>query len=801
MKAPGVVNLVVFFTSFSILAYEINFTRVFAYAHWHNLSALIITMALLGFGASGSVIAMAQKRIEPDLSGYIRAAVLLFPLSLCTGFMVSAHLDFNPYEMSFSPEQAIYAFVYFALMGIGFFIGAAIICLALMTREIAFTYFTNLAGSAAGVVFVLVISFFMHPYDVMPAVILTALVPAFALVPGEGPGFKAAAGGVLLLIAAALVISASSLNLKQVSQFKPVSGALTLPDAQIVHEAYSPLGVVQVVRADGLRHTAGLSLVSPFQVPVQKAIFFNGEGTSPITPYTGSPGDIGHLKFLAAFLPFHLSGGRAGQHALIIGSGGGESILKATLAGFSRVDALEADKNVITLMKNEFAGFSGGVYGLDGVNIIHREARNFIRSTRNRYDLVELSLVDAYNAAASGMYGLNESYLYTVESVADYLRSLTGNGMLAFTRWTVTPARDNLKLFHTVITALRETGVETPENHLIAIRSLQTLTLVVLKQEATAELTGRARKFAAERLFDMVYYPGMDEAEANRHIRLDAPVYHRGMKALLGDEALSFIRGYEFDIRAATDNRPYFYNFFKPGVIRLIRTFGPSQVPVTEWGYLLLLIILLPVLAVSFLFILLPLVIFKSNRQSKDAFVFLYFSLIGAGFFFVEMPLIQKMTLFLGQPVFALSVILTALLVFSGAGSLMSGAVFSRPAAIPAATAMIAGITCIYTLTLDSLFREFISLEFSSRVGLTILLAAPLGFFMGIPFPAGLALLKKQRTALVPWAWGINGFFSVISIILATLMAVISGFRAVLFTAALLYLAAGLVSLKLANRS
>ncbi|WP_300464644.1 hypothetical protein [Desulfobacula sp.] len=791
----AIVNFFVFITSFSILAYEINFTRIFAYAQWHNLSALIITMALLGFGASGSVIAMVQKKIEPNLLRYLYAVSLLFPVSLCIGFIVSAQLDFNPYEMTLSLDQALDMVIYFALMGIGFFLGACVICMALMRYKVSFTYFINLTGSAAGVLFVLCASFFIHPYDVMLVIILISLVPA-CLVALEG-SMKINAGAAVLLTVVTLIISVCFFDLKQVSQYKPVSGALTLPDAKIVHEAYSPLGVVQVVQAQGLRSTAGLSLVSPFQVPVQKTIFCNGEGGSAITPYSGSPEDIGYLRYLTSYLPFYLATSGSRNRALIIGSGGGESILKTILAGFDRVDALEADQNVIDLMKTKFASFSGNIYDREKVNVLNREARNFIRHTQNRYDLIELSLIDAYNASASGVYGLNESYLFTVEAIKDYLSRLNDNGMLAVTRWVVTPARDNLKLFDTVIKALKETGVKNFQNHLIAVRSLQTLTLLVLKKEASAGLIDHTRSFAGNRRFDLVHYPGMMKKEANRHIRLEKPVYYSGIKKLMGPDAETFIKTYDFYIRAATDNQPYFYNFFKPRVIELILSFGPSQVPMTEWGYLLLLVILIPVLAISFLLIPAPILLFKKRPRKHKADVFFYFSFIGAGFFFIEMPLIQKMTLFLGQPVYAISVIIAALLVSSGMGSYFSDKIFPRRNRILTATILIAVLTCLYMLTLDSLFRELIRLGLGQRLCLSIFLAVSLGFFMGIPFPAGLELVKKLDRSLTAWAWGINGFFSVISILSATLLAVMVGFKAVLTAAALFYLTAGFISLNL----
>lgn len=799
VKEPNqtIINTLVFITSFSILGYEINFTRIFAYAQWHNLSALIITMALLGFGTSGSIIAMMQEKIEADFSKHLFLAAMLFPLFLSTGFIVSSKLDFNPYEISFSLKQALHLFLYFLFMGISFFFGAVIICIAFLKHKISSIYFVNLSGSATGVVFVLFLSFFLHPYDITILIIIISLVP-LCLLASQG-NIKEVTGSALVafLTFTALFLSFSFPDAKQVSQYKPISGALNLPQAKLVHEAYSPLAVVQVVEANGLRSTAGLSLVSPFQVPVQKTIFFNGEAASPITPYTGNPEEIKYVQYLTSYLPFHIIAPENRNQVLIIGSGGGESILRSLLAKFKKIDALEADQNVIDLMKHGFAQFSGNIYNLDRVEVLNLEARNFVKQTQKKYNLIELSMIDTYNAAASGVYALNESYLYTVESVKDYFNHLDDNGVLAITRWMVTPARDNLKLFNIVITALNGMGIDDPGNHLIAIRSLQTLTLVVLKKGASTDMVRHTKSFAQERLFDLVYYPGISKKEVNQYIQLKTPVYYQGLTNLLSDKTRSFIDQYEFDISAATDNRPYFYNFFKPGVIGLILTYGPSQVPITEWGYLLLLIILVPVLLISILFILAPLLILKNHPKKMNFPILLYFSLIGAGFFFIEMPLIQKMILFLGHPVYSISVIISALLMFSGIGSYFSGKLFRSRYRIFISTILITFFTCIYIFTMDNLFQELISLSFGPRLSIVIFLTAPLGFFMGIPFPAGLTILKEQDRFSIPWAWGVNGYFSVISILLATLLAIIFGFRSVLMIAVLCYLTAGIVSFRL----
>jgi len=788
--------VVVFFTSFSILSYQIAFTQVFAYMQWHNLSALVITMALLGFGAGGSVVSILHKRIEKEYALCFFGTTLLFPVFLGAGFIISSRLVFNPYEIGFAPEQVIFFFLYFFLMGLPFFLGGVIICIAFLRYSISKTYFANLAGSGAGALVVVGGAYILHPYNMIAGIIMLATIPAM-IISFHGKRKVVGLTGAMVVFNLAVLITVFSFpQFKKVSQYKSISGALNLPKADIVHEAYSPLAVVQVVQAKGLRSTAGLSLASPFQVPVQKGIFLNADSMSPITPFRGDPDDIRYLEYLTSYLPFYIMDENRRNRVLILGSGGGESILKSVLSKYKKIDAVEINPRVIFLMKNQFADFSGNIYNQANVQVFNHDARSFIKETNERYDLIDLSMIDGYNAAASGVYALNESYLYTIESIREYFRHLSDTGILAISRWVVTPARDNLKIFNMVITALRQEGIKDVEKHLIAIRSLQTVTLLVSKMRVPPRMVDRARTFARERLFDLVHIPGIRKTEVNQFIKLETPVYYHALQQLFSSEAQFFIDGYDFDISAATDNRPYFYNFFKPGVIRYILTYGPAQIPITEWGYLILLIILVPVLAVSFIFILLPLLISHKRAKGIRGIVFFYFSFIAVGYFFIEMPLIQKMILFLGHPSYSIAVIIAGLLVFTGIGSLFSDRLFSTDKRILISTVFICLITLFYLWFIDDLFSLFMIFPVGVKVFIVLFMMAPLGFFMGVPFPQGLTAIRKIEKEAISWAWGVNGFFSVISILLATVFAVTMGFRAVFVIACLCYLAAGIFSLR-----
>jgi len=788
-----VINTSVFMTSFSILCYEIIFIRVFAYSQWHNLSSLIITMALLGFGVSGTAVAMCGKLVEEKYNTLMFMSSLLFPLFFAVGFYTSAFLNFNPYEMAFNAKQVMYFFLYFFLMGIPFFSGASVICMALLRYSIPSAYFFNLLGSGTGALAAMFFLFFLHPYDIMTVIIFISFIPALLLASSSGKSIAAVIVSVALIAVSAIYIS-SLPGFKKVSQYKSISGALNLPGSKVLYSGYSPLSVVQVVEAEGLRSTAGLSIACPFQVPVQKGIFFDGDSMSSITPFNGDTDNIRYIEYLASYVPYCLLKENKQGKLLVIGSGGGESILKSVLSGFKKVDAVEVNANVISLMKGEFSGFSGNIYNRENLTVINSDGRSYIKQTGEKYDLIEISLLDAYNTAASGVYALNETYLYTTDSFRDFFSRLTENGILSVTRWITTPPRDALKIFNTAIKALGDFDIKDREKHLAAIRSLQTVTLLVSKNPFMHEQISGLKKFCSDRFFDIIYCPGIKSSETQKYIRLSEPVYYEAFMKLLSAGKDRFVSEYDFDITAPTDDRPYFYNYFKPRLLEYIKKFGPSQVPVTEWGYLILLILLVPVGIISFVCILLP--VMREGAGSSNPDMILFFSLIAAGFFFIEMPLIQKMVLFLGHPSYSISVIIAGILLFSGTGSYFSERFFPEKFRILIPALIVAATILLYQFILDNVLAQLMSLNVLLKILLVLALIAPPAFFMGFPFPQGLIRLKKRSTGSVPPAWGVNGFFSVISIITASLLAIMYGFRVVFITAAVCYFLAGMVSVR-----
>jgi hypothetical protein len=454
-------------------------------------------------------------------------------------------------------------------------------------------------------------------------------------------------------------------------------------------------------------------------VPEQLAVFTDGDGISVITRFDGNLDALAYLGDVSSALPYALLDA---PQVLILGAGSGADVLQALVNGADRIDAVELNPQITQLVSDTYADFAGHLYDHERVTVHTKEARGFVVRSEDQYDLIQVALLDSFAASGSGVQALNESYLYTVEAIQDYLRHTAPGGLLAITRWLKLPPRDNLKLVATVIGALRQMGVADPARRLAVIRSWNTSTLLVKNGEFSKDDVAAIREFARAHSFDTAFYPAMPANDANRFNLLDQPFLFDGITALLGDDADDFTERYKFDIEPATDNKPYFFHFFKwsalPEVMALRKRGGAGLI---EWGYLILI---------------------GTVAQGAVA---------GAGlaFLFVEIAFIQKFILFLSHPLYAVAVVLSGFLIFAGLGSAYSSRMAQRiekteHAPVSVAVAGIVIITLIYILLLPLLFDALIGLADLIKMALSVLLIAPLAFCMGMPFPLGLKRLADN---------------------------------------------------------
>jgi spermidine synthase len=812
---PSVPPIAISLVSAGALGYEVLLIRLFSIVQWHHFAYMAISIAMLGYGASGSFLALFQDRLRHNFTAVFAFSAALFGVSAVIGFAIAQRLPFNALAVIWEPQQLLYLPAYYLLFAVPFFCAATCVGLAfaVFPDHIGRIYRYDMLGAGIGALGVVATLFWLFPLTALRLIgVLGLLAAAFAS--RDELGAKRWRRRAAYLVAAALIYAAipSSWTTLRFSQYKELERALLIPGTEIVHEASSPLGLLTVIRNPliPLRYAPGLSLNNAIEPPPQLGIFTDGGGLSPITSFDGRLEPVAYLDATSVALPYHLL---ERPHVLIIGAGGGADVLLALYHRAPQIDVVELNPLMAALVRQNFADFAGHLYDRPEVHVHLAEGRGFVAASDQRYDVIQLPLLDSFAAAGAGTVSLSENYIYTVEAFREYLRHLRPGGIVAITRWLNLPPRDSLKLFATALSALERMAVAEPEQRLALIRSWSTTTLLMKNGVLSPAEIGKIRAFADERSFDLAYYPGMSREDANRHNLLDQPYLFDGAIALLGPERTSFLARYKFDVSPATDDRPYFFDFFKWRALpELLERRALGGAALLDWGYLILMATLVQAGVLSLLLILAPLRLYRANLapSGNRGRVAAYFLMIGLAFLFVEMASIQHFILFLSHPIYATAVVLCGFLVFAGLGSGFSprlvawaardraGAttnVRSRPywrrfSALDLAIVGIVAIALLYLFLLPPLFRLLVAVPSPAKIAVALLLIAPLAFCMGMPFPLALSRVAASAPRLVPWAWGINGCASVLSAVLATLLAMNIGLTTVMLIAIALYLVA-----------
>ncbi len=771
--------------STSVLAYEVLLTRLFSIVLWHHFAYMIISAAMLGYGASGTLLTLLKEKIEPHFGVvYVMAAAALAVL-MPTAFWLAQQVPFNPLELLWDPTQPLKLLAVYLLMMLPFFCGGLGIGLVFthFGKQASRIYAFDIFGAGVGSMGVIVVLFFVPPSRLLTALTALAFFAAAIAVVELKVRPKWLMELFIGLAVLAVVLPVTPVHL---SPYKDLSQALDIVGARVVEERNSPLGQVTVVENTRvpLRDAPGMSLNATDEPPPQLGVFVDGNGPSALTRFDGDLAPLAYLDQLTSALPYHVL---ERPRVLVLGAGAGSDVLQALYHGSAAIDAVELDHNVTDLVTDRFRDYAGDLYNRPGVHVYDAEARGFVNASRERYDLIQVALLDSFGTASAGLYGLSENYLYTVEAMQAYLDRLTPGGMLAVTRWLTLPPRDALKLFATAVSALERNGVSDPASRLVMIRGWKTVTLLVKNNDFNEQEIAAIRGFCSARSFDLAWYPGMRAIDANRYNQLAHPYFYEGAMALLSPQRQEFIDNYKFYIEPATDDRPHFFRFFKwDAAAEIFSLRERGGMPLLDWSYPLLVATLLQAVAASVLLILLPLALSHCRRTLPSTPVALYFLAIGFAFMFMEIAFIQKFVLFLSHPLYAVAVVLCAFLVFAGAGSWIAGR--SQAAnKVTVAVAAIGVVALIYLAILPSLFQSLIHLPDLAKIFISVLLIAPLATCMGVPFPTGMNRLAEKREDAIPWAWAINGFASVVGAVLATLLAIHLGFAMVILLAVLIY--------------
>ncbi|MDX2507309.1 MAG: SAM-dependent methyltransferase [Gammaproteobacteria bacterium] len=824
--------------SATTLAYEILLMRLFSVIQWHHFAYMIISLALLGYGISGTLISLLQTTLLKPEHRWFHITyplfLLLFSVTSLGCFLLAQNIPFNPEAILWDGQQIYYLLAIFLLLSIPFLMAASAICLVFIhyPEQIAKVYSIDLMGAGLGSIAVIILLFFIFPATALLIISLSGLAATLIAVQEihqlpvrhlwknpflKNPflknrsrensfrGKKAAKAIFLVTVLTGLFLVFSVQHWQlAISPYKDLSKILNIKDTQILKQQSGPLGLLSIVESQRIpfRHAPGLSLHNRQEPPEQLGLFADAANMTAITRYPDELEKLSYLDQLTSALPFHLHDIR---QMLIVGAGGGSDILQALVHKTTQIDALELNPQIIELMSTEFAAYSGNIYLQDNIKVYAQDVRGFLSGQASHdnkhYDLIQISLMDSFNASASGLYALHESYLYTVEALQTYLQHLNPDGYLAISRWVKTPPRDAIKMFATAIRALEKSRVDSAAQHLVLIRGWQTSTLLIKKNPFKQTEINALKQFCQTRAFDVVWYPGIKASEANQFNRFRQAWFYQAASALLSDSSQKFLQDYKYYVYPASDDKPFFHHFFKWSVLsELLSLRDQGGFVLVEMGYIVLLVTLFLAVISSIILILLPLIVFHFRAKTKAEFslpvrermqLFAYFFSIGLAFLFIEIAMMQKFILFLHHPIYAIPVVLTAFMFFAGLGSAWTTHLLARLSHRQLLFRAILGIVCLgvfYSYFLGSFFALMANYSISVKIILSLMFIAPLALCMGMPFPLALRTLVSTNSTYIPWAWGINGCASVISAVLASLLAIHFGFTLVIIFALGLYL-------------
>jgi len=476
----------------------------------------------------------------------------------------------------------------------------------------------------------------------------------------------------------------------------------------------------------------------------------------------------------------------------IIGPGGGVDVVRALANGSPSVTGIEINPIIAnTIMRGRYAAFSNHLYDRPEVHIHVTDGRSFIRNAQQKFDVVQMTLVDTWASTAAGAFALSENSLYTTEAFRAYFDHLNPGGILAITRWEFRQPREALRVVSVAMEALHELGVENPARNFIVISDGELsedgipVGVIAKKSAFTADEENAVRQH-------LETYPDL------RALYLPSATNSNPFSQLIAsNDPYTFAQRYAYNVSPVFDNAPFF--FFTVKLNQVLQQ--GSLVRAIDWKVNLGVVVLGVVLIISVIavlaFLIIPLAL--RNKQNQHVLPLLYFVAVGLGYILVEIAFIQRFVLFLGHPTYALTVVVFLMLLSSGAGSLSSSKLLPETSRVWMPLAIIAAAIVAYVFALPLLLNTMIGLPFTAKLIVSAVLLIPLGFAMGMPFPTGLRALavatgRRHTDNAIEWAWAMNAASSVLGSVLAMVIAIQYGLNCTLACGAVAYLLAILLA-------
>jgi hypothetical protein len=371
-------------------------------------------------------------------------------------------------------------------------------------------------------------------------------------------------------------------------------------------------------------------------------------------------------------------------------------------------------------------------------------------------------MVDTWAATTAGAMSLTENGLYTLEAWRTFWSRLAPGGVIGFSRWY--GERDQgqtMRLVSLAWATLLSEGVAAPQDHIAVLASPPVATVLV----SNLRLTPRDRSYLDDCVNDLKFQPLLLPGRAP-----EDPILQRIVEARSLTD-LARLRAGGLDCSPPFDRSPFFFNAIR--LAELPEALGKS--PIMEGNLRALVVVLAFICAAAVLAIAtIRLPVAREARIRRQPGLFrgaIHFSLLGAVFMLVEMGAMQRLSLLLGHPAYSLVLVLGTLLVAGSLGSLASEQVPLRAPWQRGPTALAALAVVAYAYAAEAAVPRGMAFSFLGRVGLSVLLLAPLGLVLGACLPVALRSMQAGgKEAAPPWMWAANGAASVLGTFAAVLL-------------------------------
>jgi SAM-dependent methyltransferase len=762
------------------LMYEIGLTRIFSVTMWYHFAFVSISLALFGMTV-GALLVFLRPRSFPDESVKERLWLfsLLFAVSVPLSIILQLRLPFEP-EWTWSGMGSV--LLTCLIIAVPFVFGGVVVCLALtrFPARVNRLYAADLVGAAIGCIgFVVLLRWFDGPSAVLAVGALGAL-GAFAFATDASSRKGLVACGVAVVVIGGFALTNAALQ-RRGDGIVEVVYAKGDKDPEHRTEKWNNFSRITVdgdPDEEAIPAGWGMSTELPEDIRVNQLIMtIDSAAATPLTRYDGDPDTTDFLRYDITNLAHNL---RQDADVLVVGVGGGRDILSALEYDQSSVTGVEINGDILETTNDTYGDFTGHLDRNPKVEMVTDEARSYLSRTDEKYDIIQISLIDTWAATAAGAFALSENSLYTTDAFEVFFDSLKPNGILSISRWYQVgdlPPRETYRTEALAARALKDEGVANPRDHMLIYHAppsgfLTSAATLLISPEPFSEADVRAADDEVARLdFTPVLTP--DTALNDKFEGLASPN---------GPDEV--VETFDVDISPPTDGKPFFFQMAN------LDTFleGGFRDDLVTRPVLVLSVLGLAVITLALALIMFPLLA-------------TYFAGIGLAFLLVEISQLQRLSIFLGHPTYALTVVLFSILISSGIGSMVVGRFIDRGWLFAPRVGLL-GVLLVFAMVEPGVIRSFDSATTPVRILVAILLLVPIGLLMGMPFSIGMRTAVAARPdAPTAFLWGINGAMSVVASVLGMVLAIFFGIAVTFWIGFLAYgVACGALWLALRRR-